>query len=125
MICIVASQSRNFQEAAYHQYHFCNVCIMRLYFTSADKKASTNSRSLWISGLSNSTKAGDLKTLFSKNGKVTGAKIVTNTKDPCSKCYGFVTMSSAEEASKCIQHLHRTELHGKMISVERVSNTRC
>jgi hypothetical protein len=34
-------------------------------------------------------------------------------------------MSSAEEASKCIQHLHRTELHGKMISVERVSALQC
>lgn len=31
-------------------------------------------------------------------------------------------MSTADEASKCIQHLHRTELHGKMISVERAKN---
>ena len=29
-------------------------------------------------------------------------------------------MSSAEEAAKCIHHLHRTELHGRMISVEKV-----
>lgn len=28
-------------------------------------------------------------------------------------------MTSSDEASKCIQHLHRTELHGRMISVER------
>lgn len=52
--------------------------------------------------------------------KVVGAKVVTNAKSPGSRCYGFVTMSTADEASKCIQHLHRTELHGKMISVERV-----
>ena len=49
-----------------------------------------------------------------------GAKVVTNARKPGSKCFGFVTMSSADEAAKCIQHLHRTELHGKMISVEKV-----
>jgi len=52
--------------------------------------------------------------------QVAGAKIVTNAKSPGAKCYGFVMMASTEEASKCIQHLHRTELHGRMISVERV-----
>jgi len=55
---------------------------------------------------------------------VAGAKIVTNAKSPGAKCYGFVMMASTEEASKCIQHLHRTELHGRMISVERVCDFR-
>lgn len=52
--------------------------------------------------------------------QVVGAKVVTNARSPGSRCYGFVTMSAAEEATKCIHSLHRTELHGKMISVERV-----
>jgi RNA recognition motif-containing protein len=86
---------------------------------SATAAASSASRNLWVSGLSASTRAADLKALFSKHGKVTGAKIVTNAKSPGAKCYGFVTMATTEEASKCIQHLHRTELHGRMISVER------
>lgn len=46
--------------------------------------------------------------------------MVTNAKSPGARCYGFVSMSSIEEATECISHLHRTELHGKMISVERV-----
>ena len=46
------------------------------------------------------------------------AKVVTNAKVPGQKCYGFVTMSTPEEAVKCIQALHKTELHGKMIAVE-------
>uniref|UniRef100_A0A3Q4BXA1 RRM domain-containing protein n=1 Tax=Mola mola TaxID=94237 RepID=A0A3Q4BXA1_MOLML len=71
---------------------------------------------LWVSGLSSTTRATDLKTLFSKYGKVT--KVVTNAKSPGARCYGFVTMSSVEEATKCISHLHRTELHGRMISVD-------
>jgi len=31
-------------------------------------------------------------------------------------------MTTAEEATKCINHLHKTELHGKMISVEKAKN---
>uniref|UniRef100_A0A3Q0RE03 Scaffold attachment factor B n=1 Tax=Amphilophus citrinellus TaxID=61819 RepID=A0A3Q0RE03_AMPCI len=90
---------------------------------SKDEKAAANgSRNLWVSGLSSTTRATDLKTLFSKYGKVVGAKVVTNAKSPGARCYGFVTMSSTEEATKCISHLHRTELHGKMISVERAKN---
>lgn len=84
--------------------------------------AASSSRNLWVSGLSSTTRATDLKTLFSKYGKVVGAKVVTNAKSPGARCYGFVTMSSTEEATKCISHLHRTELHGRMISVERAKN---
>ncbi|XP_035508924.1 scaffold attachment factor B1 isoform X1 [Morone saxatilis] len=84
--------------------------------------AASSSKNLWVSGLSSTTRATDLKTLFSKYGKVVGAKVVTNAKSPGARCYGFVTMSSTEEATKCISHLHRTELHGRMISVERAKN---
>uniref|UniRef100_A0A3B5AJ25 Scaffold attachment factor B2-like n=1 Tax=Stegastes partitus TaxID=144197 RepID=A0A3B5AJ25_9TELE len=87
-----------------------------------DGAAASSSRNLWVSGLSSTTRATDLKTLFSKYGKVVGAKVVTNAKSPGARCYGFVTMSSTEEATKCISHLHRTELHGRMISVERAKN---
>lgn len=52
--------------------------------------------------------------------KVVGAKVVTNARSPGARCYGFVTMSISDEATKCISHLHRTELHGRMISVEKV-----
>lgn len=52
--------------------------------------------------------------------KVVGAKVVTNARSPGARCYGFVTMATSEEATKCISHLHRTELHGRMISVEKV-----
>ncbi|XP_052446223.1 scaffold attachment factor B2-like isoform X1 [Carassius gibelio] len=91
---------------------------------STDDKgsAAASGRNLWVSGLSSTTRATDLKTLFSKYGKVVGAKVVTNARSPGARCYGFVTMCSTEEATKCISHLHRTELHGRMISVERAKN---
>uniref|UniRef100_A0A8C9HYW7 Scaffold attachment factor B1 n=1 Tax=Piliocolobus tephrosceles TaxID=591936 RepID=A0A8C9HYW7_9PRIM len=59
---------------------------------------------------------------FPKRKRVVGAKVVTNARSPGARCYGFVTMSTAEEATKCINHLHKTELHGKMISVEKAKN---
>lgn len=49
-----------------------------------------------------------------------GAKVVTNAKTPGARCYGFVTLSSAEDANRSIENLHKTELHGRVISVERV-----
>lgn len=78
---------------------------------------------MWVSGLSSSTRATDLKQIFSKYGKVIGAKVVTNARTPGARCYGYVTMSTSEDAAKCIQHLHRTELHGRVISVEKVDET--
>ncbi|XP_019621073.1 PREDICTED: scaffold attachment factor B2-like [Branchiostoma belcheri] len=84
--------------------------------------SSSSSKNLWVSGLSSTTRATDLKAAFSKYGKVVGAKVVTNARSPGARCYGFVTMSSSEEAARCITHLHRTELHGRMISVERAKN---
>lgn len=50
---------------------------------------------------------------------MTSAKIVTNAKTPGAKCYGFVTMMSSEDATKCISQLNHTELHGRMIQVEK------
>lgn len=34
-------------------------------------------------------------------------------------------MSTSEEAAKCIQHLHRTEMHGRSITVDRVNFQLC
>uniref|UniRef100_K9IN78 Putative hsp27-ere-tata-binding protein/scaffold attachment factor saf-b n=1 Tax=Desmodus rotundus TaxID=9430 RepID=K9IN78_DESRO len=84
--------------------------------------SGSSGRNLWVSGLSSTTRATDLKNLFSKYGKVVGAKVVTNARSPGARCYGFVTMSTSDEATKCISHLHRTELHGRMISVEKAKN---
>ncbi|ERE72785.1 scaffold attachment factor B1-like protein [Cricetulus griseus] len=89
---------------------------------SLEPGRSSCGRNFWVSGLSSTTRATDLKNLFSRYGKVVGAKVVTNARSPGARCYGFVTMSTAEEATKCISHLHKTELHGKMISVEKAKS---
>lgn len=40
--------------------------------------------------------------------QVIGAKVVTNARTPGSRCYGYVTMASAQDAESCIKNLHRT-----------------
>ncbi|XP_075753441.1 SAFB-like transcription modulator isoform X2 [Pelodiscus sinensis] len=88
--------------------------------SSISGSSGSSTRNLWVSGLSSNTKAADLKNLFGKYGKVLSAKVVTNARSPGAKCYGIVTMSSSTEVARCIAHLHRTELHGQQISVEKV-----
>lgn len=80
------------------------------------------SRNLWVSGLSSLTRATDLKLIFSKYGKVIGAKVVTNTRSPGQRCFGYVTMANPKDATECIKNLHKTELHGRIISVERAKS---
>ncbi|XP_032522184.2 SAFB-like transcription modulator isoform X1 [Danaus plexippus] len=87
-----------------------------------DENKEGGARNLWVSGLSGDTRAKDLKQLCSKHGKVIGAKVVTNARTPGSRCYGYVTMASSQDAENCIKNLHRTELHGRMISVEKAKS---
>lgn len=52
---------------------------------------------------------------------MTGAKVVTSAKSPGTKCFGLVTMSSAAEADLCVERLNKTEFHGRIISLEKVT----
>jgi len=46
--------------------------------------------------------------------------VVTSAKNPGTKCFGLVTMSTTEEAELCIERLNKTEFHGRIISLEKV-----
>ncbi|KAF8797093.1 scaffold attachment factor B2-like [Argiope bruennichi] len=86
------------------------------------KSANVLAKSLWVTGLPNTTRAADLKALFSKHGKVSSVKIVKSTKLTPVKCYAFVTMATSKDATKAIQNLHRIEFNGRIISVERTQS---
>jgi len=51
---------------------------------------------------------------------VTGAKVVASAKAPDSKCFGIVTMATADDVEKCIMALDGASLQGKTITVELV-----
>ncbi|EFO28391.2 scaffold attachment factor B [Loa loa] len=84
--------------------------------TSMLKKSDN---SLWIKGISPNTKAADLKALFAKYGRVLTAKIFTRRQQPSNACFGFVTMVDSAAADLCIQKLHKTNIKGRPITVER------
>ncbi|XP_039948199.1 SAFB-like transcription modulator [Bactrocera tryoni] len=69
---------------------------------SSTGKLTKPSRNLLVSGLSSLTRASDLKTIFSKYGKVIGAKVVINSRTPGTSCYGYATMSSSSDASRSV-----------------------
>ncbi|XP_037509632.1 SAFB-like transcription modulator [Rhipicephalus sanguineus] len=79
-------------------------------------------RNLWVSRLANNTQAAELKALFGKCSKVVSAKIGSNDKAPGARSDGFLTMSAAEKADKCIQKLRRTERSAKMLFPERMKH---
>merc|ERR1712083_727745 len=86
---------------------------------SSGNEKEKESCALWVSGLSSTVQAMDLKNTFTKYGKVAGAKVVSSARTPGARCYGYVTMGTVEEALKCVSELNKTELNGKVITVER------
>lgn len=72
---------------------------------------------IYIGNLSYEVKDTDLQTAFSAFGTVTSAKVITDMDSGRSKGFGFVEMSSKDEAQSAIQKLNGTELRGRAISV--------
>ena len=72
---------------------------------------------VYVGNLSWTTTNDSLKAFFAQVGTVVSAEVVTNKFDGRSKGFGFVEMSSDEEAAKAIEELNRKELDGRMIFV--------
>ena len=80
---------------------------------------------LWISNLSEDTRASMLKNKFTAHGNVISAKIVANASKSGekNKFFGYVIMSSPEEADTCIEELNNSEIDGKQVTVEIAKTT--
>lgn len=91
--------------------------------TVAKPKKASNSqnRNLWITNISKTTRATELKQALSEYGKVIGAKVVINARFPGTCCYGYVTMETVADADNCIEKLNNTELNGQIIKIEKVN----
>ena len=75
-------------------------------------------KKLYIGSLSYDTSEDDLKDLFSQAGTVNSASIIMDKISGRSKGFGFVEMSSEEEAKKAIDTLNGKELGGRNIVVD-------
>ena len=74
-------------------------------------------KKLYVGGLSYDTTENALKEAFSQAGTVESATIIIDKISGRSKGFGFVEMSSDEEAQKAIETLNGKELDGRNITV--------
>ena len=72
---------------------------------------------LYIGGLSYSTTSEGLREFFAQCGTVQSATVITDRFSGQSRGFGFVEMSTAEEAQKAIAQLNGRDLDGRRLTV--------
>jgi RNA recognition motif-containing protein len=78
------------------------------------KRMATN---LFVGGLAYKVTDDQLNDFFATVGTVTSAKVIVDKYSNQSKGFGFVEMSTDEEAKKAIDELNGKELEGRPIAV--------
>ena len=73
---------------------------------------------LFVGGLSFNTSSEGLRQFFSTAGTVVSANVVTDQLTGRSRGFGFVEMSSSEEAQQAVTQLNGRELDGRSLKVE-------
>lgn len=81
-------------------------------------------KKLYVGNLSYETTEEELKELFSKYGTVESASIITDKRSGYSKGFGFVEMSTPEEAKKAMDALNGTEIGGRTIKIDEAKPMR-
>ncbi len=74
-------------------------------------------KKLYVGNLSYKTTADDLKSLFSQAGSVDSATVISDKFSGRSKGFGFVEMSTDEEAQKAIEMFSGKEVEGRALTV--------
>ena len=75
------------------------------------------STKLYVGGLPYSVTEQQLNELFAKQGTVSSAKVIMDKFTGQSRGFGFVEMSTTEEAQKAISTLNGTQLDGRSLIV--------
>jgi RNA recognition motif-containing protein len=75
-------------------------------------------KALFVAGLDFSINDNELKDIFSDHGVVVSAKVVTDKFSGQSRGFGFVEMSSADEAQECIKNLNNATVKNRQIVVK-------
>lgn len=72
---------------------------------------------LFVGSLSYQATDDDLKAAFDEVGQVVSAKVITDRETGRSKGFGFVEMSTEEEAKEAVKKLNGKEVAGRPIVV--------
>ena len=74
-------------------------------------------KKIYVGNLSYSVSDQDLGEVFAQYGNVESARIVTDRESGRSKGFGFVEMSTDDEAKEAIEKLNGTEFGGRNMNV--------
>lgn len=74
-------------------------------------------KKLYVGNLSYNTSSSDLQQLFSAHGTVESAEVIADRDTGRSKGFGFVEMSTEEEAKAAIAALHQQQHDGRALTV--------
>jgi cold-inducible RNA-binding protein len=74
-------------------------------------------KKLYVGGLSYTVTDAQLQQLFASHGTVESAKVVMDRETDRSRGFGFVEMSTQEEAEKAIASLNGTQHEGRSLTV--------
>ena len=72
---------------------------------------------IYVGGLPYSATESQLNDLFAAHGTVESARVITDKFTGQSRGFGFVEMSTAEEAKSAIAALNATQLDGRTLTV--------
>jgi len=72
---------------------------------------------IYVGGLPFSTTESQLNELFTAHGTVESVRVITDKFTGQSRGFGFVEMSTAEEAKNAIGALNATQLDGRTLTV--------
>lgn len=75
------------------------------------------SQKIYVGNLGYSIENSTLADKFAEFGSVTSAKVIMDRDTNRSKGFGFVEMSTSEEAARAINELNGTEFGGRQINV--------
>lgn len=74
-------------------------------------------KKLYVGNLSYDVKKNDLEQMFAAHGAVTSAQVITDRETQRSKGFGFVEMSSDQEAQAAIAALNGKSIDGRALTV--------
>lgn len=90
-----------------------STCSAEIIYLSKESMA----KKLYVGGLPYSTSEETLKDTFSAAGNVESATVIIDKMSGRSKGFGFVEMSTEEEAQKAIDMFNGKDLEGRTITV--------
>ncbi|MBA0604427.1 hypothetical protein Godav_017087 [Gossypium davidsonii] len=76
---------------------------------------------LFVGNLPSDVDSQSLAMLFEKAGTVEIAEVIYNRDTEQSRGFGFVTMSSIEEAEKAVEQFNRYDLNGRLLTVNKAA----